>query len=117
LITDEGVPQVCDSIIALGFEELDNETVGETYIQGRYTSPEILDSAGPYPPTLEVDIYALGCVGLKVSITYLRLAEVIINLPISLYLIWFHMRLDLTTGRTKSFEILEIESHLRLFHK
>jgi hypothetical protein len=102
MITDEGVPQVCESLNALTYEQLDHETVKEAGSQGRYIPPELLDDEVLFPLNMEMDIYGLGCVGLRVSVPFSRLAEFIINISISLYLIWFHMRMDLTTGRAES---------------
>jgi hypothetical protein len=73
LITGEGVPQLCDIMDAKLFTEPDDLTYRPTSEDnGRYLAPEIVYSAETPFPTLETDVYALGCVGLRVGWSLLR---------------------------------------------
>jgi hypothetical protein len=69
LITNEGIPQLCDLIRAKMFVEWEQsrDAPGYTHII-RYFAPDLLLRLDGEPlHTLETDIYALGCVGLNVS--------------------------------------------------
>ncbi|PVG01332.1 kinase-like protein [Serendipita vermifera] len=68
LITEDGVPQVCDFGLTRIFLQEGSSGLTTTSPHGgteRYLAPELLDTNDTCFPTLETDVYALGCVGLK----------------------------------------------------
>ncbi|PVG01330.1 kinase-like protein, partial [Serendipita vermifera] len=68
LITEDGTPQLCDFGLARIILEEGSSGLTTTSIHGgteRYLAPELLEFDDSHLPTLEADLYALGCVGLK----------------------------------------------------
>jgi serine/threonine protein kinase len=70
LIEASGRPRVCDFGLARIF--LDDEDTGMTTTSEhtgteRYLAPELVMSETTVYPTIQSDVYALGCLGLEVS--------------------------------------------------
>jgi serine/threonine protein kinase len=70
LIDQYGVPKLCDfglsKILQEGVSCGLTTTTAHTGT-ARYLAPELVDPDGMATPTLETDVWALACVGLKVS--------------------------------------------------
>jgi hypothetical protein len=88
VITNEGVPQLCDLIdakICIKWAAWYGGTsFGIEYL--RHLAPELLDAQDESPHTPETDMYALGGVGLKVNDHRSRLLEVYIDLSLQVYI-------------------------------
>jgi serine/threonine protein kinase len=71
LIDDSGIPKICDFGLARIFLEQASTgltTTSEHTGTARYLAPELVASDTTVYPTLASDVYALGCLGLDVSI-------------------------------------------------
>jgi len=71
LINEFGVPTICDFGLARIFLEQGSTgltTTSEHTGTARYLAPELVASDTTVYPTLASDVYALGCLGLDVSV-------------------------------------------------
>jgi serine/threonine protein kinase len=72
LIDENGRGKLCDFgliRVVMEGESLGLTTTSEHVGTDRYIAPEFVLSDEPIMPTIESDVYALGCVGLKVKAT------------------------------------------------
>jgi serine/threonine protein kinase len=71
LITEEGGGQICDfGLVRLLQEDMDTGLTTTTAHTGtiRYLAYELVRTMGKGVPTTATDIYALGCLGMEVSL-------------------------------------------------
>jgi serine/threonine protein kinase len=76
MIDDQGCPQICDfGLVSIFLEEGHSGMTTASQYGGtdRYLAYELVCGGDTVIPTVASDIFALGCIGLEVSLTRLNL--------------------------------------------